>query len=367
MNKSDLSLNLNMLNGSLAQNGYDRWRHQFTGYNQETGAARTFFVEYFVCNPAIRNGHPILGQLPTNQAIGRRPSYALVKVGVWGEKAKQLHNFYAFSDVKYATDYLHLTIGGCELSEKHIKGSCHVSVSDSINHPEYMSDAGVMAWDLQVNKKIAFNIGRGLSKISRKLHALENLWHAEGLRTEFSGTVVLDGISYNVFPESSFGYADKHWGSKFTSPWIGFSGCHLNSKVTGKTLESAAFVFKSGMQYRFGKGQAQHLYGGLFYEGKLEQYDQLSIDFDENDTSNIWRIKAENKKTVLIIELSHLKNEMLFLNYEAPDGTKKHNRLWSGGIGSGTIEFYTKTKKGNQLIDHFSLQNVSCEYGIADT
>ncbi len=367
MNKSDLSLNLNMLKGPLASMGYDKWRHQFTGYNKETGAEKTFFVEYFVLNPAIRNGHPIMGQLPTNQAIGRRPSYALVKVGAWGEQAKQLHNFYSFSDVRYANDYLHLTIGSCELSERHLKGSCSVSESDSVHHPEYMSDAGVMTWDLQINKKIAVNFGKGLSKISRKFHALETFWHAEGVRTEYSGSIEFDGIKYDVFPESSFGYADKNWGSTFTSPWIWLSGCHLISTTTGKTLENAAFVVKSVLQHRFGRRRSQKLYGGLCYEGKMQQYNQLSVDFEEGESKNLWRVKAENKKTVLILELSFLKNEMLFLNYEAPDGTKNHNRLWSGGDGRGSIEFYAKTKKGNHMIDQFEIRNVGCEYGVIDT
>lgn len=359
MNKSDLRLNLYKLKGPLAKNGYDKWRHQFTGYNQMTGTAKTFYVEYFVCNPAIGNGHPILGQLPINQAIGRRPSYAMVKAGVWGNDAKQLNNFYAFSDFKCADDTLNIIIGNCEMSEGHIKGQCHVSEKDAIDHEEYKSDVGLMTWDLQIKKKNAYHFGNIKSKLYRKL---EHYWHAEGVQTEYSGNVVLDGIKYIVMSESSFGYADKNWGSGFSSPWIALNGCHMKHIETGKILDNAAFVFRGG---KFGKGLKKQLRGGLFYEGKLHDY-SFSYDFEEGDTTNTWRIDAQNRKTHLIIVVTCHKEEMLHLNYEAPSGMKNLNALWSGGTGIGTLELYKKKRKGNLLMDAFELQRVGCEYGIVN-
>jgi hypothetical protein len=368
MNKSDLRLNLYKLKGPLAKNGYDKWRHQFTGYNQKTGTAKTFFVEYFVCNPAIGNGHPILGQLPINQAIGRRPSYAMVKAGVWGNEAKQLHNFYAFSDFKCASDALNITIGNCELSEVHIKGHCNVSEKDAVDHEEYLSDAGLMTWDLQINKKIAYHVGRVNSKLYNWLYDLDHFWHAQGVYSEYSGNVVLDGIKYVVIPESSFGYADKNWGSRFSSPWMALNGCQLKRISTGKVIDKGAFVFKGG---KFGKGLNEQLCGGLFYEGNMHHYhnknatdqDQFSFEFEEGDTSNTWRVTVENRKTHLKLVVTCPIDEMLLLNYEAPDGMKNYNALWSGGTGIGTLELYKKTRKGNELIDAFELQRVGCEYG----
>ena len=55
---------------------------------------------------------------------------------------------------------------------------------------------------------------------------------------------------------------------------------------------------------------------------------------------------------------------MLLVNYEAPDGTKKHNRLWNGGNGIGTIKLYEKKSDGKeQLIDEITAKNIGCEYG----
>ena len=53
---------------------------------------------------------------------------------------------------------------------------------------------------------------------------------------------------------------------------------------------------------------------------------------------------------------------MLWINYEAPNGKKLHNRLWNGGNGVGTISLYHKKK----LIDTIEAKNIGCEYGEFD-
>jgi len=55
---------------------------------------------------------------------------------------------------------------------------------------------------------------------------------------------------------------------------------------------------------------------------------------------------------------------MLLINYEAPDGTKRHNHLWNGGNGVGEMKIFRKGKKGSTtLIEDLELYNVGCEYG----
>ena len=53
---------------------------------------------------------------------------------------------------------------------------------------------------------------------------------------------------------------------------------------------------------------------------------------------------------------------MLLVNYEAPNGKKLHNRLWSGGNGVGEISLYHR----NKLIDRIHAENIGCEYGEYD-
>ena len=53
---------------------------------------------------------------------------------------------------------------------------------------------------------------------------------------------------------------------------------------------------------------------------------------------------------------------MLLVNYESPDGAKRHNRLWNGGNGKGTIQLF----EGERLIDRIHAENIGCEYGEYD-
>lgn len=54
---------------------------------------------------------------------------------------------------------------------------------------------------------------------------------------------------------------------------------------------------------------------------------------------------------------------MLLVNYEAPDGSKRHNRLWNGGNGIGTIRLFDPDGK---LVDRIHAENIGCEYGEYD-
>ena len=304
MNKSDLKRDHYMLKGPLAKQGYDWWWHSLTAYNKETGEPRPFFIEYFVCNPDLAEDEPTLGQDPKNIEAGKRPSYCMLKVGAWGKEPKQIHNYYSMKDFECPDDRLDIKVGEYSLTETHMTGYCKVTEEEAREHPEYMCDAGEMKWDLDIDKKIAFNVGYGANSFFRKLNAFEMFWHAEGIKTEYKGTIEMDGVEYEVIPEKSFGYADKNWGGDFTSPWLWISSCNCTSLITGKKLNNTAFEAGGG------------------------------------------KPKA-----------------LLLFNYEAPTGKKLHTRLWNGGNGYGEIKLM---KKDGTLIDHVKIENAGCEYGEYD-
>ena len=81
-NKHDISRDACQLFGAQASKGYDWWWHSFTGYDAETGAAKPFFIEFFLCNPALGGDEPAFGQLPGKP---QKPSYLMVKCGAWGK------------------------------------------------------------------------------------------------------------------------------------------------------------------------------------------------------------------------------------------------------------------------------------------
>ncbi len=55
------------------------------------------------------------------------------------------------------------------------------------------------------------------------------------------------------------------------------------------------------------------------------------------------------------------------MNYESPDGEKRHNRFWNGGNGTGRILLYRKIGEDRlRLIDDINVTHLGCEYGVYD-
>ena len=371
-NISDRQRNHFMLRGKLAKRGYDWWWHSFTAVDAETGAAQPFFIEYFACNPGLAEDVPVLGQHPDRKTDGKKPSYLMVKVGWWGEHAGQLHRFFAWKDVTlpYGQD-LSLTAGDCACSDTHMRGSIHLTAEEAAAHPEYMCNAGDMTWDIAIDKVVAFHVGYGASKFFQRLNAFEMFWHAEGMKTRYSGKITCNGREYLVKPESCNGYADKNWGGDFTSPWVWLSSNDLVSKKTGKRLENSVFNIGGGRPKVLGVALDRKLLSDFWYEGKSYEFNfskfwtlcRTEFTGEETDTEILWHVRQETVKYVMDTRVRCLKKDMLLINYEAPNGKKLHNRLWNGGNGVGTILLYEKKGGKPVLIDEVTAANIGCEYG----
>ena len=374
-NHHDISRNACMLHGPLAHRGYDWWWHSFTAQDAETGEDKPFFIEFFVCNPALGEEQPVFGQLPENQRAGKCPSYLMVKAGAWGEDHCQLHRFFGWKDVQLREGAPYrIDAGDCHASETALRGSICIAPEEAAAHPEWMCDAGSIRWELRVEKQIAFNVGYGASKPLRDAEAFAMYWHAEGMKSAFSGEIEFNGRRYTVTPEKCFGYADKNWGRDFTSPWVWLSSNCLKSRRTGELLQNSVFDIGGGRPKIYFVPLDRRLLGVLYYEGKEYDFNfshlwlnvKTEFSFEEDEELVHWHVRQENLHAVMQTEISCRKRDMLLVNYEAPDGSKRHNRLWNGGNGWGTVRIYEKDKDGLRLIDELEASHVGCEYGEYD-
>lgn len=373
MNKSDITRDAYMLKGPLAKKGYDWWWHSFTAHHAKTGEAKSFYIEYFLCNPAHAQAEPVLvWNDPAGRSAGRRPSYCMVNVGFWGNPKGQLHRFFPWSQVHVSDGVpFHLKAGDCTCSETHMNGRVAVSKADAKAHPEWMSDAGAMEWDLRIDKQVAYNVGYGASSFFRRLNAFEMFWHAEGMKTAFEGWLRLNGEEYIVRPEDCYGYADKNWGGDFTSPWVWLSSNDLISKATGKRLHNSVFEIGGGNPKAFGIALGRKLLGQFYYEGQDYEFNfskfwtgsRTHFDCRETDTHIIWHVVQTTFRAKMIVDITCRKADMLLINYESPDGYKRHTRLWNGGTGQGTVKLYQRRHGRWRLIDQVYANHVGCEYG----
>ena len=371
----DITRDAFMLHGPLARHGYDWWWHSFTAQDAETGEDKPFFIEFFACNPALGEDLPVLGQLPRNREAGKKPSYLMVKAGTWGQDACQLHRFFGWKEVSMHADAPYeVKAADCQAGETVLKGRISISKEEAQAHPEWMCDAGELAWDLTVDKQIAFNVGYGAGKPLREAEAFCMYWHAEGMKSAYSGSVTFNGRQYRVVPESCYGYADKNWGRDFTSPWVWLSSNCLVSRKTGRRLENSVFDIGGGRPKGYFVPLDRRLLGVFYYEGKEYDFNfsklhlrvKTEFSFEEQENQVVWHVRQENIHAVMETEVCCQKKDMLLINYEAPDGRKQHNRLWNGGNGRGLVKLYEKRNGSLELVDEVEASHIGCEYGEYD-
>ncbi len=382
MNLSDLTRNSCMLGNFSAKRGYMRWWHSFSGRNVQTGTARTFFVEIFMINPALGGARPILGQHPHFKKRGMKPSYVMVKAGVFpdenGNEGRQLHAFYPISSLRTTDSPLVMQAGNVSsendnspeddiscgnflYSEDRLTGFVHVS-PEKARRRSLMTEAGYMKWDLTVSKSVSCHTGILAGRLFRALHLLNSFWHGEGIRSFFQGSVILDGDVYEIIPDLSYGCADKHWGRSFNKPWFQFTCSKMTSGRTGKELRHSVLAVNSFCP-RFLCFSFRHKFMlQLTYMGEDFQFTHCRLDTKETGRRFVWHMSARNKTAVLKLSGSCKKAEMLHLQYENPDGVKSKLPLWAGSDGVGAIQLYRRVSGARELVDSLKLENALCIY-----
>lgn len=364
-NEHDIRRNQCQLFGSQARKGYDWWWHSLTAHDAETEEERAFFFEYFVCNYADRADEPHYGRL------GQKPSYLMVKAGTWGKDKVQLHRFFGLNKVRldFGVPFV-VEADDCYCSEKSMHGRVAVSAEETQAHPEWMCDSGEICWNMEIDKQVAFNVGYGASTPMRRWQLFEMFWHAEGMKTAYRGEITYNGRKYIVSPDTCYGYADKNWGKDFTSPWVWLSSNNLVSELTGKRLSNSVFDIGGGCPKVGPVALPRQLLSAVWYEGKALEFNfskfwtlcRTQFDCHETDTEIVWHVEQRAIGCRMVVDIICKKADMLLVNYEAPDGLKRHNRLWNGGNGIGTITLY----EHGRLLDRIHAENIGCEYGEYD-
>lgn len=358
-----LHRNLPLL-GKNARHGYEWWWHTFVGKNKSTGEEKVFFVQYGVLNPGLYSDKVVLGQSVDNQQYNICPSYVMIKAGVFGENAKQIHNFYPADELVLKHGKLNFQVGSCILTDTDLSGSVSVDREEAVRYPECMTDFGTMIWNLKIKKTIAYGKGILPAKLSFLL-GQKNGFFVSGAKALFSGTVAIDGVAYEVEPESSFGYADKRWGKRYSNPCMWINSSDLTSLFTGEAISKSCLLVRGGSS---GKNVSVYLkLNNLVYDfstNKLFGKDKVTYTFFGEGDDAHWLITAENKNYLLDISLFCSKHDMLRLKNEAPDGKKQHNNLQTGGLGHGELKLFRKlSNKSLEVLENVAIGHAGCAYG----
>ncbi len=360
-----------MLSGGLAKRGYDWWWHSLTAHHEATGEPRGFFFEYFVVNPALGGKEPILGQLPANKSAGCKPSYAMLNAGTWGWNPLQIHNYYGVDQAAFSTECLDTRIGEARATETALSGRVVTTKADASAHPEWMSDVGELEWDLTADKRITYNLGYAASWPFRWTRAFQMFWHVQGVKTEYAGTITLNGQRYVVEPSKCAGYQDKNWGEDFTNPWIWLNCANFTAAGSDKVLPLTCLDVGGGTPIVFGRRLRRKLIIGFYLEGRLYDFNFSKFwtrpgqRFDCRADGEVvsWEIEAWTTRARIEIAFTCPKSEMLFMNYENPDGERNHRELWNGGNARGIVRLYERKSGQESLIGEFHGSHGGGEFG----
>lgn len=346
-NKKNQRKNEYKLRGELSKKGFDRWWHSFTAKNAITGEERTFFLEFYLCNPDVADDASV---------SGKSASYLSVKVVCLGEEATQIGTFYSMKEVLInGKAPFSITTQECFLSETRSFGKISVSKEECQKHPEVYSDAGKVEWNLDIDKKIAYNLGYQTSCLGCCQSKEKNFWHGEGIKTFYSGTICVNGEKFIVSPASSYGYADKEWGSEFEESSLWINASHLVSRKIGELNNSAVLVYI---------GQAG-AFGGICYEGKEFEFNpykcakntKTKYQCAKTDDEMQFKVVQQSKRFMMKVQLRCKKDKML-TNMEVC--TKNDYSL--GGNAKGLIRLYKKEKGTWNLVDVIEIYHAGCAY-----
>lgn len=356
-----------MLRGRLARRGYDWWWHNLIAVHSITGERKPFFIEYYCINPAVSPARVVLGQAVPG---GQIPSYAMVKAGTWGKDARQLHQFFPAGECEWHGGRLQVRIGNNTATETSLKGSVAVSARDAAQHPEWMCGDGSMSWDLTCRKILTYAVGYGASALFRWLGLFDMFWHAEGMQTQYSGTITWQGEVYQVDSEAGNGYQDKNWGRDYTNPWIWLS-CNTLRRTGGDLLPLTSLDVGGGTPRIWGIPLGRRILVALYIEGCLYEFNFSKFWRRNHQTYSCrteagvlyWDIEAESGGYRVEIRFLCPLSEMLKVNYENPRGEKHHQNLWNGGHATGVLKLYRKKGRGWDLLEELQGEYAGCEYG----
>lgn len=361
-NKHDISRNAFSLEGDRSRKAFQRWWHTFTGVSLQNGSHKSFYIEFFLCNPDAGKAKAVFAR----KKGGQEASFLMVKAGTWGENGKQLHRFWGWNKVEVEKGYpFSISAGECFLSESGTHGSIKVTPEEAHDNKDLISDEGEISWSLVFNKKSSLRLANSSYALMRMRSGTS--WHAEGMQCDYTGEIRWNGVRYRILPKYGTGYSDVICSRRWASPHIRLSCNNIQSvseNENKRLLDSSLCVFGGAPM-----GVNNAVIVALKHEGKEYLFDSFNpftftrckVDCKEKRYKVSWDIEIRGIRSKMKIELSCPKNLMQKMRYSATGGPII-SRLWSGALGSGTLTLQIIGQKDIQL----QLKECFCEYGVSE-
>lgn len=348
----------------IKRSGIDIWWYSFYAKSQKTGKESNFFISYTILN----------GYKKSNQIIykenekGTKPSYIMVRVGRIENKSESFCQLFPMDQLRLNKINGKIEIGDNILfSEKQINGK----IKNSPDSPAKLSNIKTSAtaeWKIKIVKNLTFDMGFITSPILERLNyaVLNNLWHAEGIKSYFDGYITFKNQKYIISQATSYACCDKHWGSQFPKRWFWATSSDLKSKITGRRLNNSALVLGGGNFFTkvFNKN-VKRIIASIHHENrsiefnffKFWDFHNLDYSLENNDGHYHLCLHGRKKNTSLIVNLYASKDKSIRINYQSPLNPNQFFTLAHACNGHGTMQIYDDK---NRLLDDIEISHLHC-------
>lgn len=353
---------------SLQEAGYQWWWHSFTAHHRETKAAKTFYIQYVIMNPGLGGEQPQFFDETTNQ----KPAYAAISVGTYGADACEITSYYGTEVFQANQERLQVVIGEAYTDDTSLFGE--IAVTQAHQNPQIPSALGTVIWNLRVNKRLSY--ATNTSKLPRLKKSIETKgWQADGMYTEYAGTIVYNGEVYDVIPKTSYGYQDTNWGSELPTPWLFLNCNNFQNPITGLHANLTSLVMNAIPSEGNKKDSLERKVSIAFsHQGQLYEYNptklfgaaKQDVSCVETMQSIDWHIVAMTKDSRIEIQFSCPKTELIPVIRENAAGVKNEQAIISGANGVGTVKLFEMKEKEYKLVASFTGQNMQCSYETRD-
>ncbi|MGL4624096.1 MAG: tocopherol cyclase family protein [Culicoidibacterales bacterium] len=352
---------------ALQEAGYQWWWHSFTAHHRETKVAKTFYIQYAIMNPGLGGDEPQFYSETSQQ-----PAYAAISVGTFGDDACEMTQYYGTQSFQAHQDRLQIVIGEAYGDDTNLFGE--IAVTEAHTNPQVPSALGSVIWNLRVNKRLSYAVPT--TKVPRiKKQVASKGWQADGMYTEYAGTIVYNGEVYDVMPTTSYGYQDTNWGTELPTPWLFLNCNNFQNPITGLHANLTSLVVNAIPNEKNKKVSLERKVIIAFsHQGQLYEYNptkligaaKQDVSCLETATTIEWHIVAMTKESRIEIQFSCPKTEVLPTVRENAFGGLFEQAVVSGANGTGTVKLFEMKEKEYKLIASFTGQNMQCSYESRD-
>lgn len=371
-----------MLTDRLASGGVERWRFVFPAIRDDTRDRRLIFIEYYAgVSPVLHKEKKQEKARPFRIRAQRQdkitPSYFAVHAGIWGDDAVQYTHVFREGEAEISPGPPFVAQAGeCLFTEFESYGS--IPGEDDPDHNRHqadfeLADDTAMEWDIEFDKKISYNAGISTSPFSRKIHASDAYWHAEGLVTEYTGTIIIGDVSYRTFPDAGSGYADVTWGSGFPSPglWLWTTDLADSSGIprTGDVLAA----WGGHIRMNVPSSPDEKFFGALLTGKRRYDFNSMksaltgstSLKTEETEDTWAWHLILSGEKAMIDARITCRKDSMIRDELPSPLNRLQTYQRFTGADGEGKILLFVRSGLfgSYEKRDEMTARHIVCAYG----